>query len=387
MQIAYLCILHLAVKAEFQKNPSLKNHPLIISGDSSRSIMDTSLHRVKPGTTVASALSQHPNATILKANSSYYEEVFDQVLCGLEHCGANVEPIGLGFAYLDITGLSSLHGSSSKLLSYLVSNIPSYLRPQIGFGVNKFTAYIATVTDTLLDLQRSKDLSPYLSPLSVNLLPIAKESKERLHSFGLQTLGHITSLGIDPMQAYFGWKGRFFWELSMGIDQRPLLARRQKVTITTSMSLTEPISSIEALLAAIEVLLNRAFLDPAMKGKSARITCLSTITSSGSSWTRSMVFREPISEVKKAAELIGEALRNKPPQGAVEELTLQMLNITNIRSRQISMWESLREEESLKSSITQLIARTGDPSIYTIRSIDPWSPIPEERMALIPYVS
>jgi DNA polymerase-4 len=387
MKVACLYIHHLATTAELQRQPALKGKPVIISTGTDRTVLDASRSDLKPGMPLSAAISRYKDATVLEADMAYYEKVFEQVVSALETRGAEVEPATLGLAYLNVKGLAPLYGGDNRLMAALLNAIPSYLGPRLGLGPNKFTAYVAAVTSSAGSVVRAADcIGTYLTEFSVDFLPVPWRIRDRLHSFGLHTLGQVGAIGIGPMQAQFGPAGRSMWELSSGIDSRPILPRKQETVIEESLAFPVPVSTIEPVMVGVETLLGRAFHNPLMRGRYARITHLSGAVFNGLPWMRRMVFREPVGGAPKAVQLIGEALRNQPPSGSLEDLSLRMSDLTGEGGTQLSIWSEVRQRENLRTTLAQLEARTGDPSVYALRRMEPWSPLPEERMALVPYV-
>lgn len=387
MQVACLYIHNLPITTELRRQPALKGRTVIVSISAGRTVLGASRSDLKPGMPLSAALSQCKDATVLEADIAYYEEVFEKTVSALETCGAEVEPVSLGLAYLSIKGLAPLYGGDSRLMAALLNAVPAYLGPRIGLGPNKFSAYVAAACSSAGAVSRANgDVATYLAMLSVDFMPVPWRTKERLHSFGMHTIGQVEAIGIGPMQAQFGPDGRFMWELANGIDRRPVLPRKQESVIKASLTFPAPVSTIEPVLVGVETLLGRAFHDPLMRGRFARTTHLSGSVLNGLPWMRHLVFREPVGGPQKAVRLIGEALRGQPPSGSLEDLSLQLSDITGESGRQLSIWSDLRKQDNLREALAQLEARTGDPSVYIMRRLEPWSPLPEERTALVPYV-
>ena len=54
------------------------------------------------------------------------------------------------------------------------------------------------------------------------------------------------------------------------------------------------------------------------------------------------------------------------------------------RGRQKSLFSDIRAKEHLAEDIRQLELKLGNPQVYTVKEVEPWSRIPERRYALIP---
>ena len=103
-------------------------------------------------------------------------------------------------------------------------------------------------------------------------------------------------------------------------------------------------------------------------------------------WQKRMVFHDAMGDPAKAAALIKHALRGSPPPGPVEELSLRLSGITGEAGRQENLFRDVRRRENLKEALGQLRARLrGQPPIYHVQEVEPWSRVPERRQALVPY--
>ena len=391
MLLACLWIEHLPVKAELQRNPSLRGRPLVLAqlSGSRRVVIDTSSQAVgiTAGMPLAEALSQCKNAFLVEPDPTYYQSVFDGAVATIEGLGAQVEEAALGTAYLQLTGLELLFGGEDHLITALLQAVPEYLAPRFGVAGNKFSTYVAAgAAAPGTAFKAPADLASFLAPLPVDLLPVLWETKLRLRSFGLSTLGRIAELPAGALQAQFGPTGRLLWELANGIDPRPLVPRSQQEVVSASLTFLTPVATMDAIVASVDSLLGRAFAGTEMRGRFARVCFLAAAVFRAPAWHKRMVFREPIGDRRKAGELIKHALQGHPPPGPLEDLHLTLAGLTGEAGRQESFFSEVRKQENLKEALQQLRARLGGRlPIYQVREIEPWSRLPERRRVLVPY--
>ena len=82
--------------------------------------------------------------------------------------------------------------------------IPSHFPLYIGVAENKFVAYLAAISANNRGVFKSpSNASVFVSKFPIELLPIDLSIKTRLHNFGLHTLGDISKLALNEMQAQF----------------------------------------------------------------------------------------------------------------------------------------------------------------------------------------
>ena len=143
----------------------------------------------------------------------------------------------------------------------------------------------------------------------------------------------------------------------------------------------------DVVVHALAGLLALAFADPGIRGRFARVCMLQAVIFRAPPWQKRMVFRDAMGDPAKAAALIKHTLQGSPPPGPVEELSLRLSGITGEAGRQENLFRDVRRRENLKEALGQLRARLrGQPPIYHVQEVEPWSRVPERRQALVPYV-
>ncbi|MBM4420212.1 MAG: hypothetical protein FJ034_01215 [Chloroflexi bacterium] len=115
---------------------------------------------------------------------------------------------------------------------------------------------------------------------------------------------------------------------------------------------------------------------------------LRALLADGSSWERSVPFRDP----PASADGAGLAIRAKLmlpgalPPAPVVEFALELIDLTGQWAKQPALFfQSGRESEPLVQAVEQLAGRFGRVPIYSAVEVEPWSRIPERRWALVPY--
>ena len=290
MKIACVLITHLPMKAELRRHAELQGRPVIItrSSGSKQLVLDLSpeARGVIPGMPLQEALSRCNGATLLQTDEPYYQAIFDKVTSLLAQRSSLVEKAELGCAYVGLEGLEAMYGGEARLVTSLLQTAPHDLNPRVGVAEGKFPAYVAAILGNGGQATRvPDDIAGFLNGFSVDLLPVSWENKVRLHRFGLHTMGQLASLGIGSVQAQFGPEGKIAWALANGIDHSPLLPYRREVVVSAYLTFPSPVTTLHAILLAIETLLGRAFAHAILRGKSVRAATI-----------ESRVFRKPLDE-------------------------------------------------------------------------------------------
>ena len=398
MKIACVLIPHFPFYAEFHRRPELADKPRCIIGvnthASRRVVLDFSpaCEGLQPDMPLQAALSRCKNVTLIDSDMPYYQDTFVHVLEDLESRCIGVEDAGLGCAYLDVSSLEELYGGRDGLLKAILDAIPGAFKAQIGMAQGKFPAYVAATTPMHRSgqaIEVGPDAGDFLKGYPVDILPVSRRTIERLHSFGLESLGQVAALPVGPLQAQFGWTGREIWRLANGMDSRPLLPRSSAESIAEHLTFPAPTATLEVLLMAVENLLSRAFARPLLQGRCARWATLSGQTSNGYVWQRRIVFKEPAGSKSRALFAIKSALESLSLSGPLEDMGLLLSGLTGETGRQESLFLNVRQRQQLGEAIQQLEARLGNPDkvriIFQVRSMETWSRIPERRQALTPF--
>ena len=395
MKIACLLITHLRAKAEMQRHPNLVNTPAIIveRSEGKARVVDATrcTMGVSQGMTLKEALSISPEALVLDADESHYNKVFSQILQSLQGISDRVEGPDLGVAYIRLDGLEHLYGGEARLVNALLNAVPQDLTPRVGVAEAKFPAFIAaTVSEPSRAIRVPPDGASFLAPHPVDLLPISADLKVALHRFGLHTLGDVAHMTEASMTDRFRSEGRKAWNLSNGIDDSPVVPLGHTETIVERTSLPFSSASLDLLITMVDTLLARAFTQPAMRGRYAGRAVIQCALEDGPTWSREFSFKGGVGSGERALSILRPRLEEEHPQGAVEDVTLTLDNLTGESGVQMGLLPDVRESgrRQLVEVERGLRVRTGGrPALYRIVEAVPRHPAPEMRTLRVPIDS
>ena len=392
MPIACVHIDHFLLQVELLRQPHLRGTPLLIIDRSGpkKTVLDQSPNArdIHPGMRLDQALARCPQAKIFEADQSAYRSAWDRILDSLEQRSPIVEDADFGLAYIDLHGLDRLHGGEEHLLATILDSIHVAYHPRVGVANGKFPAYTVALSAAAGRARRAPEhIGSFLRPLPITLLPTSWEIKERLESFGLHSLGDVATLSFNAMQGAFGKEGARLWHLANGEDNTPLNPRSHDIVITQEISFVSPTVWMPTIVSALEGLLVKAFNDPRLRGRYARVVHLEAQVHNGLTWTRRVAFREPVGDKNRALLALQRNLaRVSSLPGPLETLSATFSHLTGESARQESLFGDLRRQAQIDNAIRQLRAKLGPkPVLYQIREVEPWSRIPERRRVLVPY--
>jgi DNA polymerase-4 len=390
MRILCALLPHFPLMCEVGKNPALEGRLAIVTytSGSHRLVLDWSpeLEGSQRDMPLQQALARHGRVELIQADMPCYRSVFNDLLDKLETISPLVEGTALGCAYMGVDGLHLIYPDDDALLKAIREAIPETFTSQIGIAGNKFLAYLAAHRNLPGGhrILSGDDVVPFLRNLPCDVLPVSLKSRSKLHDFGVHTLGQIAALPTGPLQSQFGPEGKRIWELARGIDDTPLYPRFMERVIDESTALSSVTVSLEAILVAIELLLVRVFANISRNGMGISSLTLWTRTWNLESWEKTIQFKEPAMDMKTTVSRIKHVLEDYPQPGPVEQVGIRVNRLGYPRGQQKSLFSEVRAKAHLIEDIKQLELRLGNPQVYKVKEVEPWSRIPERRYALTP---
>jgi DNA polymerase-4 len=389
--VRILCVLltHFPVGCEIFRNPAIKGCPVVIiyGTGSQKLVLDYSpeLEGLQRDMLLQQALARYDRVELVPADMPYYRSAFNEILDKLEEISPLVEGSGLGTAYLGIDGLHLIYPDDDSIIKAVKEALPEAFAVQMGIAGGKFPAYLAALYSPPGGYRvLTGDINAFLKNLPCDVLPVSMKNKSKLRAFGINTLGQLSAFPAGPLQSQFGPEGRKILELSVGRDDTPLYPRMAEKVIEESTVLPSLTASVEAILVAVESLLARVFAGISYKGLGIHSLSLWTRSLNSEHWERSIRFKEPTMGTGTAALRIKRVLESFPQPGPVEQVGIRVTRLGYPRGRQNSLFSEVRGRDHLLEDIRQLELRQGNPQVFKIKEVEPWSRIPERRYALTP---
>ena len=387
--MSFLCVLlpHFALRCETLRRPEIGDRPLVITRavGSQKLVLDYSpgLEGLQCEMPLQQALSRCREVELVQADIPFYWSTFNELLDSLELKSPLVEGPALGCAYLGLDGLQLIYPSYEALISAVREVIPPVLVAQMGIAEGKFLSYLAALHSPPGGYRTlTGDARAFLKDLPCDVLPVSLKSKDRLHAFGLATLGQIASLPPGPLQSQFGPEGRQIGELARGYDDTPLYPRFMEENIQENTVLSSVTVSLEAILLTVESLLARILAGDSLKGRGIRRLTLWTRGWCSERWEHIIQYKEPAMDIKSILSRIKPFLESYPQPGPVEQVGVMITGLGYRSGRQKSLFSEVRARDHLLDDIKKLEFRLGQPQVFKIKEVEPWSRIPERRYAL-----
>ena len=251
-------IIHLDMDAfyasvEQRDFPQYRGKPLVVGGDpNGRGVVAAASYEVRKFG-VRSAMSSYearkrcPEVIFVRPRFDVYRSVSEDIRTIMHSLTAQVEPLSLDEAYLDVTGLQVHQGSATLMANWLRAQILEHtgLTASAGVSFNKMLAKIAS------DLNKPNGtaiITPSDADAFISTLPIerfhgiGKATAKRLHAMGIRTGADLKRMPAARLVHEFGKRGQFYYDIAHGRDERPVKAERQHKSVGSETTFRDNLS-------------------------------------------------------------------------------------------------------------------------------------------------
>lgn len=250
---------------EMRDNPALRTIPMAIGGSvKQRGVISTAnyparKYGVYSAMPVVTALKLCPHLTLIPGRFDAYKYASVRISEIFSRYTALIEPLSLDEAYLDVTTSEHCHGSATLMAREIRQSIADELdlTASAGIAPMKFLAKIAS------DMNKPNGqyvITPQQIPAFLQTLPLSKipgvgkVTAKKLEEEGLFTCADVQNSELPRLLQRFGKFGHILWQRSKGIDEREVIAERQRKSLGVERTLSEDTESWEVCLEIIDYL-------------------------------------------------------------------------------------------------------------------------------------
>ncbi len=253
-------ILHIDMDAFFasieqRDNPNLKNKPVIISGNSKRSVVATASYEARKfgigsAMPVYQAKQLCDHLEIVPGNHKKYHAESKKIMEIISHFSPLFEQVSIDEAYLDITGCERLFGSFKDIAMSIKKQIFQQLDLTCSIGMSpiKFLSKIASDMNKPdgLTIIKQYDIKKFIFSLPIQKVPgIGKNSMKNMQLLQIKTLGDVQNYSLPLLTQKFGKMGPRLLELSCGIDKSRVETNYIRKSISSETTLLKDISDFK----------------------------------------------------------------------------------------------------------------------------------------------
>ncbi|MFN8534851.1 MAG: DNA polymerase Y family protein [Dehalococcoidia bacterium] len=396
-RLAFLQVDDFPAAVERLDHPALAGQPVVVGGaaEDRKEVLCASVEAraagIQVGMPLRGALARCPTLVVVQARHARYRELAGQLNRALSEVSPLVEPAELGQAWLGLDGLESLYGDE-RTIAHATARAcqeETGLLPRVGIATGKFTARVAALLATTNQpkIVAREGGAALLAGLPAGYLPIDPQTHRRLILFGLRTIGAVAALSQAALQAQFGPLGARIWRLARGEDDDPLLPHDLPVELVDQFVFDPPTITIDLLTLAARQLLGRMVKSARFGPRAARGLLFRAHLENGQSWERRLAFREPVSDPARMLTALSGKLAAFVPNSPVEAVTIALTGLCAEpgAQAQLPIVGRTSQAERVKEAVGQLKERYLRSPLLRIVEVEPWSRIPERRLALIDF--
>ena len=247
---------------EQRDNPPLRGQPVIVGGDpSGRGVVATCSYEarrfgIRFAMTAAGARSLCPQAIFVRPRMDAYREASRQVMAILRSVTPWVEPLSLDEAFLDVTETTAAGVFAVQIAKEIRARIEQEtgLTASAGISYNKLLAKLASdwrKPNGIYVIPPEHGLA-FLAPLPVGKLHgIGPATVEKLASMQIHTVLDLRNVPREALITHFGKAGIWYYEISRGIDRRPVQPSRQRKSVGYERTFPENLGDRNIMLAML----------------------------------------------------------------------------------------------------------------------------------------
>ena len=250
-------------------NPELRGKPVAVGGNKERGVVAAAsyearkygIHSAMPSK-IAALKCQ--DLVFVKPRFERYSEISSQIRAIFFSHTDLVEPLSLDEAYLDVTQNKQGYETATAIAMAIKETIKTKLglTASAGVSVNKFLAKIAS------DYRKPDGIyiiKPHQVTLFIEQLPVkkffgvGKVTAEKMHKMGIFHGRDLKQKSLREMLSYFGKAGKYYYNISRGIDDRAVNPNRIRKSIGAENTFSTSLSTQQELKEKMQAISNKCW--------------------------------------------------------------------------------------------------------------------------------
>jgi DNA polymerase-4 len=265
---------------EVRDRPELKGKPVGVGGARDRrGVLTTCNYEarkfgVRSAMPTFMALQRCPKLIILPTRFDVYRRESSVIREILHRFSSLVEPLSLDEAYLDVSAHPGAPGPLAQVIRDLIFR-KTKLTASAGIGPNKLVAKIAS------DLKKpngqfemkAADVPEFMAALPVRKLwGIGQVTEQKMQKLGISTCADLQRLSRRELRERFGSFGSELYDLSRGIDERPVEPDRERKSLSNEETFSANLETLAECEEKLPELFEELMADLAQKEAARTVT-------------------------------------------------------------------------------------------------------------------
>lgn len=383
-------ILHVDMDAFFaaveqRDHPQYRGKPVIVGADPKegrgRGVVSTcsyearkfGIHSALP---ISQAFKLCPQGIYVYPNGKLYKQVSQEILDIFYEFTDTVEPISIDEAFLDVTGSTKLFGNGEEIAKMIKKRIyeKERLTASVGMAPNKYLAKIASDLEKPdgLVVVKPDQIQAFLKPLDISRLwGAGKKTEQTLHKMGINTIGDLAKFPKDILNKKLGKMGGHFYNLSHGIDDRPVFYNSDIKSVSNEHTFDKDVLDEDTLLKTLLQLSEKVGYRLRKKDLKGKTIHLKLRYSNFSTITRNKTLPEAVDSTQVLFQTIKQLFEKNYQTGRrVRLLGVGISGFGNVKARQLSLFDrNSKRNDKLDKLQDMLIDRFGKKIVSRAESL------------------
>lgn len=221
--------------------PEYRNKPLAVGGSSDRGVIAAASYEarkfgVKSAMSSKVAAKMCPGLVFARPRFERYKEISCEIRSIFLRYTDLIEPLSLDEAFLDVTENKVGLPSATLIAQAIKNDIRNELNLVASAGVsyNKFLAKMASDQDKPNGLYviRPEDAQEFIFSLPIHrFFGVGKVTADKMMELGIPTGKQLYRKSLSFLVTHFGKSGKYFYNISRGIDRRPVESFRERKSL------------------------------------------------------------------------------------------------------------------------------------------------------------
>ncbi|SNT72892.1 DNA polymerase IV [Paracoccus seriniphilus] len=267
-------IIHIDMDAFFasveqRDHPELRGKPVAVGGSSLRGVVAAASYEarvfgVRSAMPSVRAARLCPDLIFVKHRFEVYRAVSAQIRDIFADYTPQIEPLSLDEAYLDVTDHLWEGQTATQVAREIRQRIreTTQLTASAGVSYNKFLAKLAS------DQNKPDGLcviTPERGPDFVLNLPVGKfhgigpQTARKMNAMGIRTGADLRAQDLEFLIRRFGKSGRYYWNISRGIDHREVRPDRIRKSVGAENTYFTDLMTVAEIDEALAPLANKVW--------------------------------------------------------------------------------------------------------------------------------
>jgi len=254
---------------EQRDNPELRGKPVAVGFPGPRGVLTTASYEarvfgVRSAMPSVTAARQCPGLIFVKPRFDAYRAVSAQIHAIFEEYTDLIEPLSLDEAYLDVTDNKQRIPIATEVATLIRARIKDVTGLNASAGIS-YCKFLAKMASDLNKPNGQAVITPKNGPAFVEGLAVKKfhgigpATSEKMKQLGILTGADLKAKSLAYLQEHFGKSVAWYYNISRGIDDRPVRPDRVRKSVGAEDTFMTDIFDLDAARSEISPLVDKVW--------------------------------------------------------------------------------------------------------------------------------